>query len=180
MNYPLLAWGQTGFSAHLTSSNDLYLGAPGVNGWNGTIVKYQDYKATSQFKTRPRPNNKNGTQTEFAQFLILQTHFIQYYLHLEYFGYAISSGKYFQTHYTVENDEEIDEMVENSRTFIASSAPRGGRHYGLVVIYEFPIEETYFWLPTVVLEGTQFGAYFGSSLGKCSVFLLFLLLLAFI
>ena len=32
---PVWAWGQAGFSAHVTPDNVLYLGAPGVNGWNG-------------------------------------------------------------------------------------------------------------------------------------------------
>ena len=81
-NYPIWGWGQAGFTAHLTPTpgNELLLGAPGVNGWNGTVIKYQDDNDGNAFnasetpptpfpegvRLRSRPN-ANG-KPEFAEF----------------------------------------------------------------------------------------------------------------
>lgn len=68
-------------------------------------------------------------------------------------GYAVTAGSYFN----------------EQNTYYASSAPRGAHLYGLVVVFNFPLETNQDVSTRTTVYGQQYGEYFGAALTSCDV-----------
>lgn len=129
------AFGQVGTAA--TYSEDgryLLLGAPGYKDWTGTILSYN--------------LNSSSTNQSYVDPIIPDTPSHQEMSPEAYFGYAITSGKFY----------------DNNEIFVAVGAPRDGNNHGRVYIFKALKDTTTNISIHQKKEGKQFGEYFGSAL----------------
>lgn len=145
---PLYRYGEAGYSVHITENNkEILLGAPGVNVWMGTAVKYQIDKA--------RYYHNNNYQGIVANNLMFDGGFGDVLKYDSYFGYSMTSGQFLKP-----NHNEL---------FYVASAPR--RRNGLVAVFrvinKFHYEKNMYYDYIKFDQqffGTQLGSYFGYSI----------------
>ncbi|CAG7786106.1 unnamed protein product, partial [Allacma fusca] len=87
-------FGQSGFSQHITSENKLVLGAPGISMWRGSVILYSD---TDQGFRLQRNGQPEDFANAFANNLTVRLDLGNTVSEYGYFGYAVSSGNFFNT-----------------------------------------------------------------------------------
>ncbi|XP_063226281.1 integrin alpha-PS5-like [Bacillus rossius redtenbacheri] len=129
------AYGEAGFSTHLTENGeDMLIGAPGILDWAGSIAFYRSSKKNVTELRIPNPVHTSEQESN------------------DYFGYAVSSGKFFK------------KPADASGTLYVSGAPRAGNLRGKVFVFALPARESRPLDVRVEKVGEQLGEYFGASL----------------
>ncbi|KAL0127515.1 hypothetical protein PUN28_003059 [Cardiocondyla obscurior] len=132
--------GQAGFSLHMNSRGtvvNIAMGSPGVYNWKGDAIL-----------TVASINSPFSSRTVIPS-LAKEPRLHSY----NYFGYAITSGTYF-------NEQDI---------WYASSAPQGANLYGKVLVFTFPPKTNQRMFIKSILYGQHYGEYFGAALTSCDV-----------
>ncbi|XP_012523377.1 integrin alpha-PS4 [Monomorium pharaonis] len=130
--------GQVGFSLHMNSRYivNAVMGSPGIYNWKGDAI------LTVASMDGP-----------FSRTVIPSLAREQRVHSYNYFGYAITSGTYF-------NEQNV---------WYASSAPQGANMYGKVLIFTFPPKTNQRMFIKTILYGQHYGEYFGAALTSCDV-----------
>ncbi|CAL8087232.1 unnamed protein product [Orchesella dallaii] len=155
------AYGQFGFSLHVTPNNEIIAGAVGVLDWVGSVVHYQDTSIPrAQFA---RYNAHPGSSVASEVVVVRAQNHSDLLQSSDYFGYSVTSGQFFRQELT------------GNRTQFAGGAPRASQLSGKVLV--FTINEMEHGRSDGTLEllaepiegadtskGNHYGSYFGSSL----------------
>jgi hypothetical protein len=139
-------YGMAGFSSHITETNEILLGAPGVFQFRGSIFRYK--------VNDPTPESLFHSQNDKTE-------------NCNYFGYAVTSGKF--------QGKEIGKisLVASVPRRSKSQGKNSQQNYspknGTVVIFDLTTSKhgsryQKKMLNPHVVEGTQFGEYFGYTL----------------
>ncbi|XP_024893200.1 integrin alpha-9-like [Temnothorax curvispinosus] len=129
------AMGQTGFSLHMNSRHEvnIVMGSPGVYNWKGDAIL-------------------TSMNDSFSRTVIPSLAREQRVHSYNYFGYAITSGTYF-------NEQDV---------WYASSVPHANL-YGKVLVFTFPPKTNQRMFIKTLVYGKQYGEYFGAALTSCDV-----------
>ncbi|XP_055844968.1 integrin alpha-PS3 [Episyrphus balteatus] len=147
-------FGEQGLSVHVTSNNEeIIIGAPGINTWKGSVVRYHPKTEDDSIGMSRRDLDSHR--------VVRQAQEIKYTTEVpnpetwhqdndSYFGYSVGSG-YF------------DSAMPNKVLYVAS-APQANHQSGEVYIFDIiktPNGEYHTIKKFFTFRGTQFGEYFG-------------------
>lgn len=159
------AFGQFGFSLHLTPNNELISGTPGVFDWMGSLVYYRD---AVQPSAQYRRYNAHPGSPVFSEVLVVRAQTLEendILKNSDYFGYSVTSGNFFTAN------------ISKNRTQFAAGAPRASELSGKVLVFTLkevmdPTRRFEARLEKLVeplegrdtTKGNHYGSYFGHSL----------------
>lgn len=135
--------GESGFSVHVTEMKDIIIGCPGIYNWTGSVIRYRSDVQSNLRRSKNFDDEKIRSEVPNPFYLNITED--------SYFGYAVSSAKFFGP--------------ENEKVLYVASAPRAENLKGVVYIFDIKDDSGSKKIKIhKKIQGDQFGEYFGYAI----------------